>query len=133
MRIERIAALVATLSISISTFAHHDASNDADQGEQILWQGTVRQVSFDGAHVMYRIEVPDAQGHLASWQVLGASPRSLAKRGIRKATIAAGSQVTVAGYLNPFNKLISPVYLDTGAERYYVGYFRPDGSFMGRM
>jgi hypothetical protein len=126
----RTSLLIATLLSSAAAFAHHDASNYADQGERIHWRGTVRQVSWDGAHVMYRIDVANADGHAESWQVLGASPRGLARRGIRQATITVGTDVTLDGYLNPFSKVVSPIYLDTGNERHYVGYFGPDGTFL---
>jgi hypothetical protein len=131
-RLSSILLSAALTLLSSQTLAHHSASKDADKGEQILWRGTLRQVSFDGAHVMYRIEVRDADGGAQSWQVLGASPRILAKRGIRKSTLSAGTSVTVAGFLNPFNKLVSPMYIAHGTERYYVGYFLPDGTFIGR-
>ena len=78
---------------------------------------------------MYRVETRDPDG-ARDWQILAASPKRLAKRGVNVRTIRAGDSITVAGYLNPYSKVVSPVYFQnrTG-QRYYVGYFTDDRDF----
>ena len=125
----RLIALAAGFFIT-TAFAHHDAANHVTEGQPIRWQGTVAFVSWDGAHVMYRLEVKDATGVAATWQVQGGSPKRLASRGVYQKSVVAGDVVTVAGYLNPYNKIITPVYFATpGGSKLFVGYAKDDASF----
>jgi hypothetical protein len=124
-----IAVSLPLFGVSIA-FAHHDAANHATEGKPISWQGTVVLVSWDGAHVVYRVEVKDAGGASEAWVVQGGSPKRLASRGIYKKTVNAGDTVTVAGYLNPYNKIITPVYFATvDGGKLFVGYARDDAGF----
>jgi len=114
-------------------FAHHGEGPATNGKQPIVWQGTITRVSWDGPHVMYLIDVPGATS-VASWQVLGGSPWRLRSRGISQRTVKAGEAVTVAGYLNPLNKIITPVYLaPIGGPKFYVGYVDADDTFRSQI
>jgi hypothetical protein len=129
-RIRFLAATGLLLFASVSAFGHHSAANRATEGTPISWQGTVAFVSWDGAHVMYKVEVQDSNGVTAAWEVQGGSPKRLASRGIYQKTVNAGDTVTVTGYLNRHNRIITPVYLATSEGRkLFVGYVSDDAAF----
>ena len=124
-----LVTIVAAIIVNSSAVAHH-ADHDVTADKPILWQGKVARVSWDGAHVMYRVEVANSSGTTETWQVLGGSPKRLAKRGILKTTVQAGESITVGGYLNVHNKIVSPVYfLLQDGRKLFVGYFHSDSNF----
>ena len=127
MRLHLSIVWIPMLLAPVLGLAHH--SNAYRSGEPILWMGSIAKVSWDGAHVMYMIEVPNADGSTRQWQALGASPYRLGKRGIRKSTLKVGEVVGVAGYLNRANAMITPVYLARGGEKFFVGYDSSDAGF----
>jgi hypothetical protein len=129
---QRLIWLFASLAASLATpaFAHHSAGN-ITAGMPIKWQGVISKISWDGAHVMYRVDVVETDGAVRSWQVLGGSPRRLAQRGIMQQTLHKGDSITVAGYLNTSNRMISPVYVSPNdGRKLFVGYFTTDEQFI---
>ena len=74
----RSIGFVLSLLCASVVLAHHDAANHVTEGKPINWQGTVAFVSWDGAHVMYRLNVAGKNGDVATWEVQGGSPRSIA-------------------------------------------------------
>jgi hypothetical protein len=128
--LNRVLASIAMLFIGSTALPHHLGANDVMSGTPIVWHGTVSYVSWDGPHVMYRVDVKNANGSIETWQVLGGSPRNLGKRGILKTTVRAGDEVTIAGYLNIYSRIISPVYLSQSDEhKLFIGYFSSDEMF----
>jgi hypothetical protein len=145
----RVVGLLAATLIAASAFAHHSPGNITG-GQPIKWEGTISKISWDGAHVMYRVDVANADGSIHSWQILGGSPQRLAKRGISQRTLHTGDRIVVAGYLNQSNRIISPVYVElvvtapveTGPlkvatldeerspGKLFVGYFSSDEQFV---
>jgi Family of unknown function (DUF6152) len=130
LRCARMLVGLAALGAVPVGLAHHSQGATTSDKQPIVWQGTIARVSWDGPHVMYLVDVPDTAGITRPWQVLGGSPYRLRTRGITKQTLKAGQSVTVAGYLNPLNKLITPVYLaPPGGPKFYVGYVDSDAAF----
>jgi hypothetical protein len=67
---------------------------------------------------------------IENWEVLGGSSYRLASQGIYQKNVQAGARVTVAGYLNPNNRVITPVYFATSDYRkMFVGYAKDDADF----
>jgi len=125
-----LATSLVLLWASAAAFGHHSAANRVTEGKTIQWPGKIAFVSWDGAHVMYRIDVSDANGVIDSWQVLGGSPTRLASRGIYQKTVQAGDVVIVAGYLNLYNKIVTPVYFALAdGRKLFVGYANDDAAF----
>jgi hypothetical protein len=121
---------VGLLLGALSAYAHHNGANTYMTGKPVKWEGTVTLVSWDGAHVMYQIDVKNADGGVESWQVLGGSPQRLAKRGIYKHTVHAGDSITVAGYLDVGSRIVTPVYVSpSDGNKLFVGYVSSDESF----
>jgi hypothetical protein len=122
-----ISVVIGLLFATLPAFAHHNGANTYMMGTPVKWEGTVTFVSWDGPHVMYQIDVKNADGGVESWQVLGGSPQRLAKRGIYKQTVKAGDAITVAGYLDIGSRIVTPIYIVPNAgNKLFVGYVGND-------
>ena len=129
MSISRFVGFAITLLLSSLALAHHDPG-DVTKGQVVKWPATVTDISWDGAHVMYRVDVKDEQGVVTNWQVLGASPNRLRMRGIVKEDIRKHDAIVVAGYFDRYKKSVSPVYfLLADGRKLFVGYFTNDDQF----
>jgi hypothetical protein len=123
-------AISGLLLFASTAFAHHNEANTYTRGQRVQLEGKVTFVSWDGAHVMYRIDVPNPDGSRQAYEVLGGSPFRLAQRGINKHTVRAGDVVGVAGYLNIYNRIVTPIYLSpSDGSKLFVGYVSNDVSF----
>ena len=109
--------------VCASAFAHH--AEDPRSGKPIEWTGTITVVSWDGAHVMYKIDVENAQHVHEIWQVMGASPKVLDRRNITSRTFVKGDVVTVTGFLNTANRIVSASYFTKADGTKLVIGFRP--------
>jgi hypothetical protein len=121
---KRMLLAVAAVLMTFSAHAHH--SLDPRGWPRIEWPATIEFISWDGAHVMYRVRVDNERGESQSWQVLGASPKILASRNIRKSTLARGEHITVIGFLDPASKIIAPEwFVASDGRRYEMGFYPP--------
>ena len=99
---------------------------DPTDGTPIEVTGTIDYISWDGAHVMYRIRSKEGTGETKLWQILGASPKVLSNRHITKSTMKVGEQITVNGSFNKYRNEIAPYYFMTAdGDRYEMGYYPP--------
>ena len=123
-------ATFGLLLVASTALAHHNEANTYTRGQRVQLEGKVTFVSWDGAHVMYRVDVANPDGSTQAYEVLGGSPFRLAQRGIVKQTVKSGDVVRVAGYLNIYNRIVTPVYLaGADGEKLYVGYVSSDATF----
>jgi hypothetical protein len=99
---------------------------DPTDGTPIEVTGTIDYISWDGAHVMYRIRSKEGTGETKLWQILGASPKVLSNRHITKSTMKVGEQITVNGSFNKYRNEIAPYYFMTAdGHRYEMGFYPP--------
>jgi hypothetical protein len=112
-------ALLLTTAVRVD--AHH--SMDLSSATPIELQGEIVSVSWDGAHVMYRVQTKEADGRSEIWQILGASPKILRARGIRQSTFARGDSVAVVGRFDPHTQFIAPDYFVSASGRYEMGFY----------
>jgi Family of unknown function (DUF6152) len=113
---------LAALLCGVAVQAHHWVNPRA--GMPVAFAGKITFVSWDGPHVMYRIESENDQHEVKTWQVLGASPKILGMRSITKKTMKPGERVTVTGWLDPNSQMIAPEYFTTeDGHRYEMGFY----------
>jgi hypothetical protein len=119
-----LASAFLALIVPSLTYSHH--AMDPKDGTPIELTGTIDYISWDGAHVMYRIRSKAETGETKMWQVLGASPYILSKRDITKSTMKVGEQVTVSGSYNSSKSEIAPYYFTTAdGHKYEMGFYPP--------
>jgi hypothetical protein len=116
--------LAALASLPLGAIAHHNM--DLSKTVPVTRTGVITEISWDGAHVMYRVDIKDEDQGVSSLQVLGASPKILRGRGIGQSTFKRGDEITVIGHLDPLTAIIAPEYFVTAAgQRYEMGFYPP--------
>ena len=94
----RAIAVATALAAAAPALAHHSIAAEYDASQPITLMGTVTRIELINPHAWLYIEVRDAQGHAAQWNIEMGAPNSLIRRGINKSSVAVGAQVTVDGY-----------------------------------
>jgi len=94
----RAAVAVLALGSSGATLAHHSFAAEYDANKPITLAGTVTRIELINPHAWLYIEVRDAQGNAAQWNIEMGAPNALIRRGITKNSVPVGAKVTVDGY-----------------------------------
>jgi hypothetical protein len=98
----RLATLVLSavggLLATAAANAHHAFATEFDVNRPVEFAGKVTKVELINPHSWIHVEVVDASGKAVTWMIEGGSPNALVRRGITKASIPVGSELTVRGY-----------------------------------
>lgn len=98
----RLATLVLSaagyLLATAAANAHHAFATEFDVNRPVEFAGKVTKVELINPHSWIHVDVVDASGKAVSWMIEGGSPNALVRRGITKASIPIGSELTVRGY-----------------------------------
>lgn len=117
-------ALFLGTAFCAAASAHHNV--DLSKTVPITWSGTITKISWDGAHVMYLVDVKADNQAVKSWQVLGASPKILRSRGISQTDFHKGDTVTVIGHLDSSSSIVHPeVFVNASGRRFEMGFYPP--------
>jgi hypothetical protein len=83
---------------AFSAHAHHAFSAEFDADKPIELKGTVTKLELVNPHSWLYLDVKQEDGNVANWGFEFGAPFSLKEKGVTKATVPVGSQVTVQGY-----------------------------------
>ena len=97
MRNFTIAAL-GLLMLATPAFAHHPFESEFDAKAPITLKGKITDIQWTSPHVVFKMEAPDAEGKMKSWDLEAASPEEMIKMGWTAETIKTGDEVTVQAY-----------------------------------
>lgn len=98
----RLAILVsmgaAGVLAAAAAHAHHAFATEFSVDHPVSLQGKVTKVELINPHSWIHLEVVGEDGEAVTWMIEGGSPNALVRRGITKAAIPIGSELTVTGY-----------------------------------
>lgn len=93
-----MAAATAGLTVLVtSSFAHHSSTPFYDSSKSVDIEGTVARFIFKNPHAFLYLNVSDANGATAEWQVELGAPVSLSRTGWTPETLPVGMVVKVSG------------------------------------
>jgi len=91
-------AVIAAVSLSSPLRAHHSFAAEFDANKPVTLKGTVVKMDWVNPHTWIHLDVKNPDGTVTRWMIEGGTPNTLVRRGFTKASLAAGTEVTIEGY-----------------------------------
>ena len=99
-------AMVFTLAVSGTMFAHHGTNISYDNKKEVTLTGTITEFQWSNPHAQLYFDVKDASGKVVGWAAELNSPGVLSREGWKRTMFKPGDVVTIT--LNP-SKAGTPV------------------------
>ena len=94
-----LAALAVAIAAAGPVSAHHSFAAQYDANSPVTLKGVVTKVEWMNPHARFYINVTDADGKVANWNLELASPNYLKRAGWSSTSLKEGDEVTVEGSL----------------------------------
>ena len=78
--------------------AHHAFAAEFDANSPVELEGTVVRMEWVNPHTWIHIDVAQSDGSEERWMIEGGPPTSLLRRGFTRASLLAGTEVSVEGF-----------------------------------
>jgi hypothetical protein len=98
MKTLTLVAACALLAATTTTDAHHSFAAEFDANQPITLKGTIARIDLVNPHSWLYVEVKNPDGTVVRWNVEMGAPNALIRRGVTKASVPVGMEVTVEGF-----------------------------------
>ena len=102
MKIKYSLALAAGFGLimaAVPVVAHHSFAAQYDRSKPTTLTGPVTKVDWINPHARFFMDVKDASGKVAKWEIELSAPAMLMRRGWTRTSLKVGEAVTVNGSL----------------------------------
>jgi hypothetical protein len=89
--------MVAFVSVT-PVHAHHAFAAEFDANQPVELKGTVTKARWVNPHSWLYVDVKDADGNITNWGFEFGAPNALQGRGLTKADLKVGAEVSIKGY-----------------------------------
>ena len=93
-----IATLACMALCPMSIWAHHSFSAEFDREKPIHFVGTLTKMELVNPHAWFHVDVKGPDGKVSSWMIEAGTPNVLFRRGVTKASVPIGAEVTIDGF-----------------------------------
>lgn len=93
-----VLTILATLGCMVPAYAHHAFSAEFDAEQPIELKGVVTILELVNPHSWLYLDVKQTDGSVANWGFEFGAPFSLKEKGITKASLPVGSEVSIQGF-----------------------------------
>jgi len=90
--------MLLALLAAAPVWAHHSFAAEYDVNKPLTLKGTITKIEFVNPHAWLYMDVKDSNGKVVNWAVEMGTPNMLIRRGFTKASVPAGTAITVEGY-----------------------------------
>ncbi len=95
-------ALAAVVSLCLAAGAtgraHHSFAAEFDGDQPITLKGTIYRIDLVNPHSWLYVDVKNPDGTVSRWNIEMGAPNALIRRGVTKASVPVGVEVTVEGF-----------------------------------
>jgi hypothetical protein len=88
------AAIIASAALR----AHHSFAAEFDEKQPVTLKGTIHRIDLVNPHSWLYVDVKNPDGTVSRWNVEMGAPNALIRRGVTKASVPVGAEVTVEGF-----------------------------------
>lgn len=86
------------LIVAAPVAAHHAFNSEFDANKPVKVRGVVSKVDWINPHAWIHIDVKKADGTVEKWMFEAGTPNTLMRRGLRKDSLALGTEIIADGY-----------------------------------
>jgi hypothetical protein len=95
----RISGAIVALALAMSTptaiSAHHTVAAVYDATKTVTFSGVVTQIDWQFPHIIFHVDVKNADGGTTSWDVETVNPQGLRRHGLTEDFVKAGDSVSM--------------------------------------
>ena len=103
LRIDEFTRLVVRVALvcfvsAAALHAHHSFAAEFDEKQPVVLKGTIARIDLVNPHSWLYVDVKNADGTVERWNVEMGAPNALIRKGVTKASVPVGAEVTVDGF-----------------------------------